>query len=378
MSKARDTVETLRTVLVDGDVTNANFTGADLEVGKGGTGASSAGAARTALGLAIGTDVQAYDANTAKLDEAANFTGTLQNGGSNVIVDSDIGTTVLAPNGSGANLTNLPAGGATSINGLTDGFSSNGGGLGLGTNAIGMATKHRSIGIGWNAGAGPTSSSGYNINIGDYSLYSAGAGAKHNTCVGVYTMMTSTGNYNTCFGNNAGQSITTGNYNASIGKAAQPQAGTSSNQFTLGGGGISNLRCNDTSISGLSDVRDKTNIVDLPVSAGLAFVNALRPVVFNWDRRSWYDNETPDGSKVMETWRRWKPNSGLKQGFIAQEVQAAIGSEKCLVDTMIITDDNPDELEFAPQNLLTNVIKAVQELSTEINSLKARITELEA
>ena len=99
MSKARDTVETLRTVLVDGDVTNANFTGADLEVGKGGTGASSAGAARTALGLAIGTDVQAYDANTAKLDEAANFTGTLQNGGSNVIVDSDIGTTVLAPDG---------------------------------------------------------------------------------------------------------------------------------------------------------------------------------------------------------------------------------------------------------------------------------------
>ena len=61
MSKARDTVETLRTVLVDGDVTNANFTGADLEVGKGGTGASSAGAARTALGVVIGTDVLAPD-----------------------------------------------------------------------------------------------------------------------------------------------------------------------------------------------------------------------------------------------------------------------------------------------------------------------------
>jgi hypothetical protein len=42
----------------------------------------------------IGTSVQAYDANTAKLDEAANFTGTLQNGGSNVVVDTDIGTTV--------------------------------------------------------------------------------------------------------------------------------------------------------------------------------------------------------------------------------------------------------------------------------------------
>jgi hypothetical protein len=45
----------------------------------------------------IGTAVQAYDADTAKLDDAtANFTGTLQNGGSNVVVDTDIGVTVQA------------------------------------------------------------------------------------------------------------------------------------------------------------------------------------------------------------------------------------------------------------------------------------------
>ena len=140
MSKARDTVEALRTVLVDGDVTNANFTGADLEIGKGGTGASTAGAARTALGLAIGSDVQAFDsaimvdgdigttvqahdANTAKLDEAANFTGTLQNSGSNVIVDSDIGTTVLAPNGSGANLTGIET--SSTLGTLTKSFLAN-------------------------------------------------------------------------------------------------------------------------------------------------------------------------------------------------------------------------------------------------------------
>jgi len=70
--------------------------------------------ARTNLGLAIGVDVQAfdatilksadigvtvqgYDADTAKYDDTtANFTGTLQNGGSNVLVDSDIGSTVQA------------------------------------------------------------------------------------------------------------------------------------------------------------------------------------------------------------------------------------------------------------------------------------------
>jgi tetrahydromethanopterin S-methyltransferase subunit B len=51
----------------------------------------------------IGTTVQGYDADTAKYDDAtANFTGTLQNGGSNVVVDSDIGSSVQAYN---ANLT---------------------------------------------------------------------------------------------------------------------------------------------------------------------------------------------------------------------------------------------------------------------------------
>jgi len=67
MSKSRTNAETLRTVLVAGDVTNANFTGADLELGKGGTGASTAGAARTALGVVIGTNVLAPDGDGSAL-----------------------------------------------------------------------------------------------------------------------------------------------------------------------------------------------------------------------------------------------------------------------------------------------------------------------
>ena len=45
----------------------------------------------------IGVTVQAYDADTAKYDDTtANFTGILQNAGSNVVVDTDIGTSVQA------------------------------------------------------------------------------------------------------------------------------------------------------------------------------------------------------------------------------------------------------------------------------------------
>ena len=45
----------------------------------------------------IGSTIQGYDADTAKYDDTtANFTGTLQNGGSNVVVDTDIGSTVQA------------------------------------------------------------------------------------------------------------------------------------------------------------------------------------------------------------------------------------------------------------------------------------------
>ena len=305
------------------------------------------------------------------------------------------------------------ASGATSIGGLSDGITPGGDSIGLGTSALANddGSARRNIAIGTSAMTTATTGS-YSVAVGHVALtaFNASSGIGNNVAVGYAALMTNTsgtfntacgttalyfnvtgtkntafgndalrnttGSYNTGIGNESLSSLTTGTHNASIGIDSVTSSATSSAQMTLGSSSITNLRCNDTSISSLSDERDKTNITDLPDTAGLELINKLRPVTFNWDRREWYEDNTSDGSKVMIDWRRWKANSGLKQGFIAQEVQTAITGEKCLEDSMIVTNDNPDKLEFAPAHLLTNTIKAIQQLSETVEELKAEIAIL--
>ena len=105
------------------DLAASSITGT-LAISDGGTGATSASAARTALGLAIGTNVQAFDA---QLTDIAGLTPTDSNfivgDGSNFVLES--GATARASLGaqaSAADLTNLSScqsGGSAALAALT-------------------------------------------------------------------------------------------------------------------------------------------------------------------------------------------------------------------------------------------------------------------
>lgn len=82
----------------DGTLAKATLTaGSNVTItnGDGTISIAASSPAGTLTSSDIGVTVQGYDADTAKYDDTtANFTGTLQNGGSDVVVDTDIGVTV--------------------------------------------------------------------------------------------------------------------------------------------------------------------------------------------------------------------------------------------------------------------------------------------
>jgi len=192
--------------------------------------------------------------------------------------------------------------------------------------------------------------------VGGAALVSNTTGAS-NVAVGTNTLKSYPGSFNnTAIGKSADENGTSGNGNISIGYNAQKSAVNSAGQCTLGDANITNLRCNDTTISSLSDQRDKTDIIDSPY--GLDFINTVRPVQFKWESR---DGNAKDGS--------------TRVGFIAQELLTACDGDNAILD--LVLDDNPEKLEAKYGNLLPILVKAIQEQTAVIAALTARIETLE-
>ena len=199
---------------------------------------------------------------------------------------------------------------------------------------------------------------GYANSAFGYSALYSNTNGHHNSAFGYSALYSnSTGYYNSAFGYNAGKNLTGGSNNTFIGNNAQPSAVSVSNEITLGDANITTLRCKVTTITALSDRRDKKNIKYLPL--GLDFLMKIKPRLFNWDRRELYEDGISDGSKMDKT-----PTAG----FIAQEldsVQINTGAEWL----NLVLKTNPERIEATPGNLFPIVVKAIQDLKFENDAL---------
>jgi len=122
-----------------------------------------------------------------------------------------------------------------------------------------------------------------------------------------------------------------------------------------------------------SDIRDKTDILDLDY--GLEFIQSLRPVKYRFDDR---DAEAPGVRTHM--------------GFIAQEVAEAMGQEatnrgvwtSTLNSVLETTDEEGNTITITRDRqglryseFIAPIVKSVQELSSMVATLTARIEALE-
>ena len=311
-------------------------------------------------------------------------------------LDSDTGTdsTVNFTEGTNITLTQTSAteitiassgGGATSLNGLTDvlidGTSSY---LvevpsGLSGNPAGNTTFGDAAALSLTSGVENTiiGEQAGKLNGSQRTFVGMETGknatGQGNCAFGSRALRNSTGQDNVAFGNFAGDSITsgisntsvgtnagsftltTGSNNMMLGNGSLPTASGVSNEITLGNSSISVLRCAVTSITSLSDARDKTDIKDL--SYGIDFIKSLTPREFTWNNR--FEKDVNGNDFYSE-------NKGKKDfGFVAQEVQALDD------DTLrLVYSSNPEKLEMSYGKLVPILVQAVKELTSRLEALE--------
>jgi hypothetical protein len=277
------------------------------------------------------------------------------------------------------------------------------------------SNSNGSIAIGYAADANGTTNP---IAIGAWSdagNYSTAVGSGYSSTVRCYAAYTSSafgykgyagGNYQVAIGafssasNNNAHAVGYGAVaNGSNANAFGNYASAYANQFVLGNSSINDLKCQDTSITGVSDSRDKTDITALTL--GLDFVNAIEPKAFHKNNRSQYytsayDEPALDEDESLEqsyTFDQTAYDAGTQKfskrefGFVAQEVAAQLPSEYS--DARLTYSETEDKYGYDVQRFtigdMTPILwKALRELSdkhdqlqSDYDALLARVVALE-
>ena len=139
-----------------------------------------------------------------------------------------------------------------------------------------------------------------------------------------------------------------------------------------GNGATISIDGSDTSWAAHSDQRLKENIETS--TAGLGFINDLRPVTYTWkaknaiseDFTNYYDANSTDpvNGEAGKTYH----------GFVAQEMKATIDAHSEVANGNNLWAERVDNIQhLAPSNLVPMLVKAVQELSAEVNKLKEEL-----
>jgi hypothetical protein len=172
-----------------------------------------------------------------------------------------------------------------------------------------------------------------------------------NTFVGNLAGQSVTGDLNVYIGNSAGNNSLSGSNNVAIGNQSLPATTSTSNSITLGNTLHNVLRCAVTSITSLSDARDKKNVA--PIELGLEFVKELNPVKFVWDDRNEYGKHDIADS-----------------GFIAQDLKALEDKYAAADVLKLVYDENPEKLEASYGRLIPVLVQAIKDLAVKVEQLE--------
>ena len=243
----------------------------------------------------------------------------------------------------------------------------------IGKSAGWSANASQCVAIGRRAAQGVTTGAG-NTALGFQSMYSSVGTGANNTMVGAYCGQAFTGSNNFGIGYQA----------AYAGSPGGAPAGD--DEGYLGDENISTINA-QVDITAASDKRDKTDVESLAL--GLNFINKLEPVTYRWDKRVKYidkyklslpedDPDYIDLDDVKTDGTHTEPQ--LCAGLLAQdveEVEQELGfdkKDKTALVTQLSGDGKAYSLNYA--RFVPMLIKSVQELSTQVESLKEEVKTL--